>query len=69
MAAERNLISIEKGRFHGWGCSACAWVFNASDPPTGKSFGEMLGNFEAQRDNEFASHVCTERPRTKNTKR
>jgi len=69
MTARRSLIWIEKGRFHGWGCSECAWVFNASDPPIGKSFGEMLRNFEEHRDNEFASHVCAEHTRTKSTKR
>jgi hypothetical protein len=42
-----------------------AWVFIASDPP----FDEMMRNFEAQRDQEFASHVCAEHPRTKSTKR
>jgi len=69
MAAGRKLIWIEESRFHGWGCSECAWVFNASDPPTGESFDEMLGNFEEQRDNEFASHVCAEHTRTKSTER
>jgi hypothetical protein len=47
----------------------CAWVFNPSDPPTGKSLDEMIQNLEEQRDNEFASHVCTEHTRTKSTKR
>jgi len=69
MAAGRKLIWIEEGRFHGWGCSECGWVFHASDPPTGKSFGEIVQNFEAQRDDEFASHVCGEHTRTKSTKR
>jgi len=29
----------------------------------------MLRNFEEQRDNEFASHVCAEHTRTKSTER
>ena len=69
MAAGRQLKWIEEGPFNGWGCSECAWVFNHSDPPTGKSLGEMIQNFDEQRDNEFASHVCTEHTRTKSTKR
>jgi hypothetical protein len=69
MAAGRQLIWIEEGHFNGWGCSECAWVFNPSDAPTGKSLGEMIQNFEEQRDNEFASHVCANHTRTKSTKR
>ena len=70
MAAARQLIWIEEGRFNGWGCSECAWVFNSpDDPPTGKSLGEMMQNFEEQRDKEFASHVCAGHTRIKSTKR
>jgi hypothetical protein len=60
MAARRKLIWIEKSRFRGFGCSACAWVFKPSGAPEGNSFDEMMRNFELQRDNEFASHICAE---------
>jgi hypothetical protein len=69
MNAGRQLIWIEEDRFNGWGCSECAWAFNPTDPPTGKSLGEVMQNFEERRDNEFASHVCAEHTRTKSTKR
>src|ERR1700680_488691 len=58
MAATHKLIWIDEGGFHGWGCSECVWVFTSSDALTGKSFDELMRNFEAQRDKEFASHVC-----------
>jgi rubredoxin len=69
MAAIRKLIWIEKNRLHGFGCSACAWVFRPSDPPTGNSFDEMKRNFELQRDNEFTSHVCAEHPHSQERKK
>jgi hypothetical protein len=62
MAARRKLIWIEKSRFRGFGCSACSWVFTPSGTPKGDSFDEMMQNFELQRDNEFASHICAEHP-------
>jgi hypothetical protein len=67
-AAIRKLIWIEKSRFRGFGCSACAWVFKPSGAPTGNSFDEMMRNFELLRDQEFASHVCAEHPVTKSPK-
>jgi hypothetical protein len=65
MAARRKLIWIEKSRFRGFGCSACAWVFKSSGAPKGNSFDEMMQNFELLRDNEFASHICAEHPNSK----
>ena len=65
MAAGRQLIWIDEGGFHGWGCSECAWVFNPSGAPTGKSLGESKRNFELQRDKEFKLHVCADHPRAK----
>jgi hypothetical protein len=59
----RKLVWIEEKRFRGFGCSECAWVFNASGSPTGNSFDEMMRNFELQRDTEFSSHVCADHPR------
>src|SRR5713101_1578769 len=65
MAALRELGWIEHDRFRGWGCSECAWVFNPSGAPTGKSLDESKRNFELQRDKEFKLHVCADHPRAK----
>jgi hypothetical protein len=65
VAALRKLVWIEHDRFRGWGCSECAWVFSPSGAPTGKSFGEVVRNFELQRDKEFTLHVCADHPRVK----
>jgi hypothetical protein len=59
-ALSRKLVWIEQQRFRGFGCSECAWVFNPSSAPTGKSFDEMMNNFQLQRDKEFTSHVCAD---------
>jgi hypothetical protein len=61
----RKLVWIEQSRFRGFGCSECAWVFNASGAPAGKTFEEMMRNFELQRDQEFTLHVCADHPRAK----
>jgi len=63
----RTLTWIEQPRFQGFGCSECNWVFNSTDSPAGKSFDEMMRNFELQRDKGFALHVCADHPRTKRT--
>jgi hypothetical protein len=60
----RNLVWLELQRFRGWGCSECAWVFNSSGPPTGKSLAEAVRNFELQRDKEFRLHVCAGSPKS-----
>jgi hypothetical protein len=62
----RKLIWIELKRFQGFGCSECGWRFKPSDAPEGKSFDEMMRNFELQRDKEFKSHVCADHPADKN---
>jgi hypothetical protein len=59
----RKLVWIEEQHFRGWGCSECAWMFNPSGSPTGKSLDEMKQSYEQQRDKEFTSHVCAEHPR------
>jgi hypothetical protein len=64
----RGLVWIEQKRFRGFGCSECAWVFNASGSPIGNSFDEMMRNFESQRDTEFSSHVCADHPRNTSAK-
>jgi hypothetical protein len=65
MAAPRELVWIEHDRFRGWGCSECAWVFNPSGAPTGKSLDESKRNFELQRDKEFKLHLCGDHSRAK----
>jgi len=63
----RDLVWIDLPCFRGWGCSQCAWVFNATDPPIGETFDAMTRNFESQRDKEFATHVCAKHARKKST--
>jgi hypothetical protein len=62
-AMTRKMIWVEQSRFRGFGCSECGWRFQSSGTPTGKSFTEMMHNFELQRDKEFATHVCADHPR------
>jgi hypothetical protein len=64
---DRKLVWIEQERVQGFGCSKCAWVFKSSDAPAGKSFDEMMRNFELQRDTEFILHVCADHPKGKST--
>jgi hypothetical protein len=54
----RELVWMDQPRFRGWGCSQCAWVFNPPGPPIGETFDAMMRNYEAERDKEFASHLC-----------
>src|ERR1035438_3376924 len=60
----RKLVWVDGGRFLGFACSECSWRFDSSAAPTGKSFDEMMRNFELQRDKEFTSHVCADHPRS-----
>ncbi len=64
----RNVVWVEEERFRGFACSECSWRFDSSAAPTGKSFDEMMRNFELQRDKEFASHVCAGHPKTAGSK-
>ena len=59
----RTLVWIDNERFRGFGCSECGWRFQPSDSPTGRSFDELMRNFELQRDKEFEFHVCAEHPK------
>lgn len=59
----RNLLWVESQNSQGFGCSECAWVFKSSGPLIGKSLDEMKREYEAQRDMEFAAHICVKRPR------
>jgi hypothetical protein len=59
----RKLVWIENQNFLGFGCSECNWVFNPSGALVGQLLDEMKHKYEAQRDKEFAAHVCAEHPR------
>lgn len=66
-ARHRRMVWVERQTFHGWACTECAWVFNASGPVVGNTIDEMKMLYEQQRDKEFASHICAAHPRaTKN---
>jgi hypothetical protein len=65
-AMSRTLVWIEQPRFRGFGCSECGWRFKPSGDPEGKSFEEMMHNFESLRDKEFKSHVCADHAAAKN---
>jgi rubredoxin len=59
----RELVWIERQNIQGFGCSHCGWVFNPADALVGESLEEMKRRYEAQRDKEFAAHVCAEHPK------
>jgi hypothetical protein len=61
----RKMIWVKSVHSESWACSECAWAFNPPGPPRGTSLDEMKQNFERQRDEEFASHVCAAHPRAK----
>jgi hypothetical protein len=60
----RTLVWVE-GLSVGWGCSECAWVFEFSGPPIGRSLDEITRKFQVQLSQEFAAHDCAEFPRAK----
>ena len=64
----RRIVWIDGVGFRGFGCSECTWVFKPSGSPTGKSFDEMMRNFELQRDKEFSSHVSAKHPKSTTAK-
>jgi hypothetical protein len=64
----RKLVWVENRNFEGFGCSECNWVFRPLDPVVGKSLDEMKQKYEAQRDKEFAAHICAEHPRATSPK-
>jgi hypothetical protein len=64
----RELVWIQQKRFRGFGCSECSWRFKSPGALTGKSFDEMMRNFELQRDTEFTLHVCADHPSVKSTR-
>lgn len=56
----KKMIWVKSEHSELWSCSRCAWAFKPSGPPRGTSLDEMMQNFERQRDQEFASHVCAD---------
>jgi hypothetical protein len=64
----RTLAWIEKRNFQGFGCSECNWMFNPSGALFDESLDEMKRKYEAQRDKEFAAHVCAKHPRATSPK-
>jgi hypothetical protein len=54
----RSLKWIKSQNFQGFGCSECNWKFEPSGEPGGDSLDEMKRKYEAERDKEFAAHVC-----------
>jgi hypothetical protein len=54
----RKLVWIKKRNLQGFGCSECNWVFNPSGGIVGESLDAMMRKYKAQRDKEFAAHVC-----------
>jgi hypothetical protein len=58
----RKLVRIESANFLGFGCSDCNWVFNPSGAVVGETIEEMERKYQAERDKEFAAHVCTKTP-------
>jgi hypothetical protein len=63
----RKMVWAQRPNFQGWACTECAWIFNPKGALVGESIDEMKMNYELQRDEEFAAHICAEHPRaTKN---
>jgi hypothetical protein len=57
-AMPRQRVWIENTNFESFGCSECNWVFKPSGALIGESLDEMKEKYEAQRNKEFAAHVC-----------
>ena len=56
----RKLVWIETKNFEGFGCSECQWVFKSTSPFVGRALDKMKEAYEAERDKEFAAHVCAQ---------
>jgi hypothetical protein len=59
----RKLVDVESRKVQGFGCSECNWVFTSFGEVVGESLDEMKRKYEAQRDKEFATRVCSRHPR------
>jgi hypothetical protein len=57
-AMPRSLKWIKSQNFQGFGCSECSWKFSPTGALAGDSLDEMKRKYEAERDKEFAAHVC-----------
>jgi hypothetical protein len=51
---------MESPKFQGFGCSECNWRFDPSGVRFGDSLQQMKREYEAEREREFATHVCVE---------
>jgi hypothetical protein len=58
----RRIERIKSPDFQGFGCSECNWRFKPSGGPGDDSLDEMKRKYEAERDKEFAAHVCVKEP-------
>jgi hypothetical protein len=67
--ASRKIEWVEEHHFRGFACSECGWRYNPSGAPEGESFGEMMQNFQLQRDREFAAHVCADHSKAMGARR
>jgi hypothetical protein len=65
----RKLVWVESRNFQGFGCSECQWVFKSTSPFIGRSLDKMKQAYEAERDKEFAAHVCRDLPKAINPKK
>jgi hypothetical protein len=63
-ATPPEMVWVQRERFMGWACSQCAWKFNPSGIPAGKTLSEIKQKYERERDKEFESHVCAKYPNT-----
>jgi hypothetical protein len=59
----RKLEWIDSQNFQGYGRAECNWKFRASGALEGDPLDKMK-EYEAQRDKEFAAHVCAKHRRT-----
>jgi hypothetical protein len=55
----RKLVRFASEGYLRFGCSDCNWVFNPSGAAVGETIDEMKRKYLAERDKEFAGHVCT----------
>lgn len=64
---ERELVLLNQGPFHGYSCSwcGCRFRFPEDDVRSHTTLSEKL-LVEAQREERFAEHVCSDRPHTRN---
>jgi hypothetical protein len=58
--SSRRLVWVERGGFAGWGCTVCAWVFDSSVWPAGKSLNETIENSQKRLAIDFESHDCSQ---------